>query len=129
MQGEPITLRDYWQGRAIKYPPGATTVANATALLKKVNMLLVEFGEWRSVNSGYRPPIINALVGGAKGSKHQTGDAIDLEDKDGQLKLFCSEERLASYDLYMEHGDATPTWVHLQRLPPTSGVRIFKPNR
>ncbi len=129
MKGEPITIKDYWMGRDIKYPPSPQIIANATALIKKVNMLLVEFDEFRKVNSGYRPAAINALVGGALGSKHQTGDAIDLEDKDGQLKLFCSKERLESYDLYMEHADATPSWCHLQRLPPASGVRIFKPNR
>jgi hypothetical protein len=56
-----------------------------------------------------------------------TCQAVDLEDKAGKLKAFCTEEILEKYDLYMEHGSATPSWLHLQVVPPRSGRRIFYP--
>lgn len=117
-------------GRDSKYQLPQQVVVNAAKLLDKVNPLLQEFGEVRRCSSGWRPAELNAKVpGAAKTSKHITGDAIDLEDRDGKLKEWCvfNQDKLEALGLYMEDPAATPTWVHLQQLPPKSGKRIFKP--
>ena len=117
-------------GRDSKYQLPPQVVVNAAKLLDKVNGLMKEFGEERKVSSGWRPAELNATVpGAAKTSKHITGDAIDLVDKDGKLKEWCvfNQDKLELLGLYMEDPASTPTWVHLQQLPPKSGKRIFKP--
>lgn len=101
--------------------------ANADALLSHVNALLEDFGEDRGLRSGWRPAGVNARVGGAKASKHMTGNAVDVNDSDGALKEFCAVEVLEYYGLYMESPGSTPSWCHLQCLSPGSGRRIFLP--
>ena len=128
-----IELNDYWMGRDKKYPDALTPEieANAATLLALVNALLVDFGEDRKVNSGWRPPEVNAKTpNAATKSKHMLGLAVDLEDAEGDLDDWCSEndgERLATYRLWMEHPAATKGWCHLQSLPPKSGKRVFYP--
>jgi hypothetical protein len=125
-----VTIKDYLMGRGDLYLLPQQVVVNAAKLLDKINPLLKEFGEDRRCTSGWRPAELNAKVpGAAKTSKHITGDAIDLEDVDGKLKEWCvfNQDKLEALGLYMEHPEATPTWVHLQQLPPRSGNRIFRP--
>ena len=127
-----ITLSDYYMNRDKEYPTDLTEkiATNAASLLIKVNELLNFFGSTRSVNSGWRPRAVQMKVNPkAMGSKHISGNAIDLEDKDGKLKEWCvfNQATLEELGLYMEHPSATPTWVHLQQVPPASGNRIFKP--
>lgn len=127
-----ITLKDFYMGRDTQYKSDLTeeVVAHATALLPKVNQLLTHFGQDRKVNSGWRPKTVQMAVNPkAPNSKHVTGDAIDLEDKDGCLKEWCVQNQavLAACGLWMEDPKSTPTWVHVQQLPPKSGNRIFVP--
>lgn len=116
---------------------------NIMRLIQKVNALLDEFGEVRSVTSGYRTmadhqriykeineknvklgkPVIKVPMG----SKHLVGAAVDLADADDRLKKFCTEDMLKKHELYMEHPDYTDTWCHLQIIKTASGNRIFKP--
>jgi len=102
----------------------------AEKLLLKVNQLLQHFGEFRHVNSGWRPKAVQMKVNPkAMASKHITCDAIDLEDNLGKLKEWCvfNQDKLEEVGLWMEHPSATPTWVHLQQVAPNSGNRIFHP--
>ena len=128
-----ITLEQYWMGRDKKYPDAWSEDIEHQAidLLDRVNALLKGFGEDRSVNSGWRPPALNAATNGAAlKSKHMTGNAVDLADPEGDLDDWCSENDgalLSSYGLWMEHPAATKGWCHLQNLPPKSGRRIFYP--
>lgn len=125
-----LTIEEYLMGRGDLYLLPPQVVVNAAKLLDKVNPLLKEFGEDRKITSGWRPAELNAKVpGAAKTSKHITGDAVDLEDRNGKLKEWCvfNQDKLEALGLYMEDPAATPTWVHLQQLPPKSGKRIFKP--
>lgn len=125
-----LTLKDYLMGRDTKYPLPNQVVVNAAKLLDKVNPLLKLFGEFRKISSGWRPAELNSTVkGAAPKSKHITGDAVDLEDRDGKLKEWCvfNQDILEQLGLYLEHPSATPTWCHLQQLPPKSSNRIFKP--
>lgn len=133
-----ITLQDYWMGRNKTHTKELTAdiVANATALLVKVNALLSEFRyatkdtEQRKVRSGWRPPEINAATpNAAPNSKHMIGSAVDIADPDGDLDEWCmnNTSTLARMGLWLEHPSATKGWTHLQSLPPKSGNRVFYP--
>lgn len=125
-----ISFDDYMMGRAHDYPPTGDMVLNAQDLLMRVNNLLLKFGGFREVSSGYRPPSINAATPGAsKHSKHMTCEAIDLEDVHGDLDAWCMEhlKNLSECGLYLEHPDSTPSWCHLQKCAPRSGNRVFRP--
>jgi hypothetical protein len=83
------------------------------------------WGRPMQVNCGYRCPAHNHAVGGAPDSAHLTGEAADIADVDGLLKLWLTEERLIAFGLWMEDPQATPTWAHLQVRPARN--RIFAP--
>ncbi len=122
-----ITATEYLMGRAKIEDLTPELQDNLKRTITAANALLADFGSYRKVNSGYRRPIDNKAAGGSPKSKHMTCEAVDLEDKDGALKRFCTEEILEKYDLYMEHGSASPSWLHIQVVPPRSGRRIFYP--
>lgn len=127
-----ITLNDYWKGRDKEYPSDLTpeVTLHAEKLLIKVNQLLEHFGEERTCNSGWRPYTVQMKINPkSPNSKHITGDAIDLEDSDGKLKEWCvfNQDTLDLLGLWMEEPESTPSWVHVQQIPPKSGKRIFKP--
>lgn len=117
-------------GRATLESLPNNLIANANTIVPKANDLLQAFGEYRKVNSGYRRPEDNAaLPNSALHSKHMICAAIDLEDKDGKLKHFCLNNLLIleKLGLWMEDSKSTPTWVHVQCIPPNSGNRVFIP--
>ena len=136
-----ITIEEYLMGRVEFTTLLSAQQTNIIQLLQRVNNLLAEFGEYRAVSSGYRTMedhlrIYKEINEKKKakglpevkipmGSKHLVGAACDLVDKDDRLKKFCTEAILKKYDLYMEHGDYTDTWCHLQTTK--TSQRIFKP--
>ena len=126
-----LTLAAYWMGRDAMYPAEWSYQVhdNAVELLRRVNLLLGQYGSTPAVNSGWRPASVNAAAGGAAHSLHLTGEAVDLADRDGALKYWCMSHLsiLADCGLWMENGTATPTWCHLQSKPPASGRRVFQP--
>lgn len=122
-----ISYTEYLMGRARVEDLPLGCVQNMVVLLTIVNNLLIEFGEYRKVVSGYRRPEDNAAAGGAKKSAHMTCEAIDLEDKDERFKKFMTEELLEKFGLYREADKATPSWIHLTTRAPRSGSRVFNP--
>lgn len=127
-----LTAADYFAQHQTE--PSPEVRANADALLCRVNALLahvaVEAAARPRINSGWRPEYYNNMVPGAAiGSRHITGEAVDLADPGGELDdyLMHNEWMLASFDLYMEHPSATKNWCHLQSAPPKSGRRVFYP--
>lgn len=127
-----ISLKDFYKGRDSTYSSDLTPEiqVNASKLLLKVNELMRLFGEDRKCNSGWRPLTIQMEVNPrAPKSNHVTGNAIDLEDRDGRFKTWCVGNLLLleHLGLYMEDPDSTPTWVHVQQIAPRSGKRVFKP--
>ena len=106
--------------------------ANAQITVDRANAVLEAFGESRGLRSGWRPRSVNdATPNAAHNSRHITCEAIDIEDDDKRLQEWCSEhdgERLIPFDCYMENPIATPSWVHLQIVPPGSGLRVYFPN-
>jgi hypothetical protein len=99
---------------------------NAKELLRRVNALLVQFGESRAISSGLRTVDANReLKNASPYSRHMTGEAVDLEDPKGSLKRWLNAPLLAKFDLYAEDFAETPTWLHLQTTKTKSGKRIF----
>lgn len=140
-----ITLPDYWMGRDAQFPEALTEaiIENATLLLGRVNLLL----SWAHadhitpafdrhtgtyVASGWRPPAINeATSNAAASSRHLTGQAIDLRDNGVRdLARWCLRnlDALEEIGLWMEDPQWTPTWVHLQTIPPGSRRRVYCPS-
>ena len=127
-----ITLGQYFMGRDQVYGHLLTNElkSNALDVVEKVNQLLLAFGESRKVNSGWRPPAVNAgTVGAATKSKHMACQACDLEDSDGDLDEWCMEhlDTLSQIGLWMEHPASTKGWCHVQTISPKSGKRVFYP--
>lgn len=133
-----ITLDEYLMGRDKLYPDELTPqlLENARLTIAKVNSFLY-IAKSKGVltltpilTSGWRPQGINSRVkGAAKRSLHLTCQAIDLNDKHGQIDDFAfnNQRVLVDLGLYLEHPDATPNWCHLQTKPPRSGNRVFRP--
>ncbi len=123
--------------RVIKWPPSAAMLADAQLLAMRVTQLLTSYAgaqpaysDEPKVRSGYRPPEINATTPGAsKNSNHMYCRAVDLEDIHGHLGAWCMEnlDLLAHFELWLEDPRFTPTWVHLQSVPPRSLSRVFQP--
>ena len=138
---KPITLEAYFMGRNVSHAHELTVamLENAGVVLDRYNRLAAMYEADtgkpapRKVNSGWRPQSINdATPGAAKGSKHLTCEAIDVEDQ-GPFDQWCMEnpERLAEVGLWQEHPGWTDGWCHLQIVPPKSGehIRTFIPRQ
>jgi LAS superfamily LD-carboxypeptidase LdcB len=133
-----LTVSDYWMGRDAAYPDllsndlraaATETVARANLLLSAYRSLTKD-EEPRRVNSGWRPPSVNAATpNAAPRSKHMSGHAIDISDPEGDLDEWCMDnpEILQTIGLWQEHPSATKGWCHVQTIPPKSGKRVFYP--
>lgn len=102
---------------------------NAAELLEKVNAFLEHYGEVK-MTSGYRSPEHNKKIGGARSSKHMSGEAVDIFDPDKKLAkfVFQKQQLLADHGLYCEDMRCTKNWVHFQSKAPKSGSRFFIPS-
>lgn len=141
-----ILLDQYWMGRDEEYPDDLTDEVrdNAGLLLERVNRLL-ESAAAKDVNpaidattgtfvaSGWRPRTVNdSTRNSGKNSRHIVGLAIDLRDTvpERPLARWCLRnlDLLEEIGLWMEDPQWTPTWVHLQAVPPGSGRRVYVPS-
>ena len=127
-----ITLSDYYMGRDAQFPGQLTDEMrrDAQMTVEKANRLLERAGITRGVNSGWRPPAINAGIrNAAKKSNHMVCRAIDISDDDDTLDAWCMSHLpvLLELGLWLEHPDSTPRWCHVQIVAPGSGNRVFRP--
>lgn len=126
-----ITPAKFWQGRDVLFKSELTQeiLGNAIEVMRRVNLLLKRAGFTdRDASSGWRPAAVNASTPkAASKSKHLLGLAIDVQDGDKALQQWCmaNTDVLAELGLWMEHPRDTPTWCHLQSVPPRSGNRVF----
>lgn len=122
-----VTIDEVLMGREKEYPLDEQKWRNLCALLVSINKLRDIWRRPMIVTSGYRPGHYNTDAGGSETSAHLSCEAIDISDKSGALKNFLSDNKeiLADLGLYMEHGDSTPTWCHLQTRKTRN--RIFRP--
>lgn len=125
-------------GRDTKYPGDLTPEIrhNAEELVGKVNNLLAMAEaagaavRWE-VRSGWRPAAVNDRTSNAaKASKHLAGRAVDIADPGRALAAWCvlHPDALEQCGLWMEDPRWTPTWTHLQSVPPGSGLRVYRPS-
>lgn len=147
-----ITREDYFRDpqtgkdRRVEYFQdfGKVIEDNADNTIAKANLLLAMYRQDtgdarpRKVNSGWRPPSVNAKTKNASPtSAHMDADGIDLFDYDDEaLDNWLLSERgdaaLVQLDLYHEHPrtttgeNATHGWAHVQTVPTRSKNRHFK---
>lgn len=125
-----ISVIEYLMGRVKMEDLTDEQVRNLNTIVPAANALLEKFGEYRKVTSGYRSQEDQMRINpSAPKSKHLLCAAVDLEDKDGKLKAWCMANLkvLSLIGLWMESPKSTPTWVHVQCIPPKSGNRVFNP--
>ena len=67
------------------------------------------------VSSGYRSKALNDLIGGASGSQHSKGEALDLDGSVDNFLIFEYIKNNLEFDqLIWEFGDdENPDWVHV----------------
>ena len=66
------------------------------------------------VTSGFRNARVNAAVGGARGSQHMRGEAVDCVHKDNAALFHWIKENVEFDQLIWEFGDKDqPDWVHV----------------
>ena len=130
-----IGLEAFWKGRDTRYADELTDEirANAETTVGKANQLLEisGFKHVSEVSSGWRPRSVNdATANAATTSKHLSGQAVDLADAHRDLAGWCVDnlDVLEGIGLWMEDPRWTPTWIHLQTVPPRSGRRVFIPS-
>ena len=128
----PIQKSELLQGRDIQYPTdyAPQISANLDALLVPMNQIRDHWAEPMVINSGWRPPAVNAACGGALGSKHMEGLACDISDQYGILWawVLLHLDLMQQLKIYLEDKRWTKSWVHFQLGGPASGHRIFIPN-
>lgn len=137
-----ITQNDYFAGCSWSLEITREVKDAAAELLRRVNELRqaaetdgvvfqVNPGTWTGVSGsgsgGFRPE--NSRVGAAH-SKHKIAHAVDSYDPHRQFASWCMGhlEALDRIGLWMEDPRWTPSWVHLQDLPPGSGKTVFVPS-
>lgn len=106
--------------------PPEDVAINLMHITSKLQWIREYFGRPIKVTSGYRPELYNALIGGAYGSAHMRGMALDFQVKDmpaAQVRkelMFCLER----LDIRMEDHDGN--WNHIDSRRPGAS-RFFKP--
>lgn len=125
-----LKKQDILMGREKLAPLTKEMEKNLENLLEAVNKLLKIYNKPVKVSSGYRPPQINANVGGVKLSAHQTCEAVDIADPNNEFAKWCLNnlKHVKECGLYLEDPRWTPTWVHLQIRRPASGKLVFVPD-
>jgi zinc D-Ala-D-Ala carboxypeptidase len=95
--------------------------AEAISNLKRLCVLVLEplrivLGRPIVITSGYRPPWLNTLIGGAKNSAHLTGRAADIRAVGMSaltLARFIERQNLPADKVILEFDE----WVHVQVSP------------
>lgn len=119
-------------------PTDADHYCNLMHLHYKLNVIRAAYQKPMIVSSGYRTKEEHFTIYQKKGahpskipmkSQHLIGAACDILDVDGELKDWIKShaELIERLDLYMEHFDVTPSWLHFQLYQPSSGNRLFYP--
>jgi hypothetical protein len=98
---------------------------------KLLEEIRTEFGRPMTISSGARCTVHNRKIGGARGSAHTLGKAVDikaLKDSDYRRDLLTFlTARLDKYNLWMEDPAFTSSWIHIDCKVRLGTPRIFKP--
>jgi uncharacterized protein YcbK (DUF882 family) len=116
------------------YPTTPEIDTNLHELLTKINKVREAYNTPMIVTSGLRSDeqqlaLIAAGKSDAKGSKHLTGQAVDILDSDRKLRdwVLANMDLMETIGFWFEDFDHTPNWIHFQIVPPGSGKRVFIP--
>lgn len=128
-----LTKDEFLKGRDKQYALEYSQIIsdNLDRLLVPMNKVRDAYGKPMSVNSGWRPPEVNAATpGAATHSKHMEGLAVDIADADGAVRtwVLANLALMQELNLYFEDFRWTPGWTHFQLGGPASGKRIFVPS-
>jgi uncharacterized protein YcbK (DUF882 family) len=124
-----ITFNELLHGHSIADVPIAAQ-QNLQELLKVMNTIRDAYGIPMVVTSGYRNTDDQARINPtARHSQHIVGNAVDILDENGILKVWINKNipLMEQLGIYFEDFAHTPNWVHFQRVPPMSGHRFFIP--
>ena len=105
--------------KGINNEPDAYQLQNMQVLAEKVFEPLREhFGVPIAINSFFRSQKLNKAIGGAAGSQHTQGRAIDIDDTLGGVsnkQMFDWIRENLDYDMLIwEFGNnSNPDWVHI----------------
>lgn len=110
-----LSRSDTAAARGIDNTPNFEQRANLVTLIETVlDPLRERWGRAIRVNSGYRCPELNKVVGGVKNSQHLTGEAADINagSPAENRKLFALiREMKLPFDQLID--EANMTWVHV----------------
>ena len=128
-----ISKQELLKNRDTEFPDDYTQEIsdNLDTLLVAINKVRAAYGSPMAVNSGWRPPSINAATAGAaKNSAHCIGLAVDISDPDGKVWAWVLDNLALMKELgfYLEDKRWTPSWTHFGLKKPASGKRIFVPS-
>ena len=105
---------------AIKYgisnKPSGDHLSNLIQIANKIFQPIRDhFNEPIIVSSGYRSKALNDLIGGASGSQHSKGEALDLDGSVENAYIFEFIKNNLEFDqLIWEFGDdENPDWVNV----------------
>ena len=116
--------------------------SNIATLLLKLNKFRLHYGKPLRVTSGYRSMDDHLAIYAAKGitdqskipmkSNHLFGLAADVVPIEDDIKhlhdwVLDNISLMEEIGLWFEVFSATPTWCHIQCVPPKSGKRFFLP--
>lgn len=111
--------------------PSRVVVENLKRLCSWLEELRLRYNEPIIINSGYRSPAVNKLAGGAVGSNHLTGCAVDIRcaGKEQMIRyasilLDIADGTKQDYDelLLEQHGSVC--WLHFAVRPKDNRRRI-----
>ena len=118
------------QEKGIDNTPSLEAVSNLQYLCQQVlEPLRLWAGRPIVINSGYRNPQLNQLVGGVKNSQHQTGEAADIRLPDkatGQLYAEFILEH-CRFDQLLFESNGRSQWLHVS-CKREGNRQMFRPN-
>jgi putative chitinase len=87
---EYFTVGEVTKGDPRRIPSDPKVIKNILSLARELDKVREAWGSPIRVTSWYRPPAVNASVGGARSSQHLTGSAADIAPHDGSIQQFQS---------------------------------------
>ena len=116
----------------ISNKPSGEHLSNLIQIASKIFQPVRDhFNEPIIVSSGYRSKALNDLIGGASGSQHSKGEALDLDGSvDNSLIFEYIKNHLEFDQLIWEFGDdENPDWVHVSYRSENNRGEVLKAYR
>ncbi len=117
--GKYFTIKElYKSGTANQHDidnrPNEEITNNLLFIIDKLDAIREKYGKPIHVNSGYRCPKLNNLVGGVKNSAHLQGLAADITSSNNKRLFDLIKDNFEFDKLINEHNYS---WIHIQFRP------------